>query len=477
MKISWPKLFVVLLGAGLIPALAETNSFLTFGPAFHEFPLTLSSGHRAEAGPIFYSEQSESQHTIAVPPLFSHVEDPGVDSEEMDILYPLLSYDRYGKESRFHILQVFSFAGGQSQDSSEQKRFTLFPFYFQQRSPKTEENYTALYPFYGTTKGRFFRDYIHVVMFPLYSETHKKDWVTRNYLFPIFHLRSGAVKGWQVLPLVGHEHRDPITKTNVYTDQPEIIPGHDHWFTLWPIFFKEKNQLGTTNEEHQLTILPFYNHVKSKTRELTSYGWPLGVTILDDNEKGFHEVGTPWPFIDFAHGTKNTKRVTPFFSQARNASQESNFYLWPVYKFNHFHSDALDYRRTRIMLFLYSDKTERNVVTGIAKTRKDFWPFYTATKDFDGNTRLQVLSILEPLLPNSKSIERNYSQLWSVWRSEKNAKSGATSQSLLWNLYRRDTTADTRKVSVFFGLFQKEATPDGTKWRFFYFPRTKEGAS
>ncbi len=431
-------------------------------------------GHRTEAaGPLFYSELSETQRTIAVPPLFSHVEDPDVESEEMDILYPLLSYDRYGKESRFHIFQVFSFAGGQSQDETQQKRFTLFPFYFQQRSPKPEENYTALYPFYGTTKGRFFRDYIHVIMFPIYSETHKRDWVTHNYLFPIFHLRTGAAKGWQVWPLVGHEHREPLMKLNSYTDEKEIVPGHDRWFSPWPIFFKEKHNLGTTNEESQLTILPFYHQIRSPNRDMTCYVLLFGATIIDDREKQFFEVGAPWPIIDFARGSKTINRVWPLFSRAHNEKQESNFYLWPVYKYNRFHSEPLDYKRTRIMFFLYSDRSERNTLTEKTNTRKDFWPLFTATKDFDGNQRLQVLSVLEPLLPNSKSIERNYSQIWSLWRSEKNGKTGATSQSLLWNLYRRDATAETKKVSVFFGLFQREVTPEGKKWRIFYFPVDK----
>ncbi|MDB6025076.1 MAG: hypothetical protein JWM68_1299, partial [Verrucomicrobiales bacterium] len=79
---SWFKVFVLSLCAGILPGRAETNSFAAFGPLFHEFPLTLSSGHRTEAvGPLFYSEQSDTEHTFAVPPLFSHVEDPGVESE------------------------------------------------------------------------------------------------------------------------------------------------------------------------------------------------------------------------------------------------------------------------------------------------------------------------------------------------------------------------------------------------------------
>ena len=71
------------------------------------------------------------------------------------------------------------------------KRFTLFPIYFQQRSPDPKENYTALASFYGHLRNRLFRDEIFFVMFPIYSETRKRDVVTENYLYPFFDLRHG----------------------------------------------------------------------------------------------------------------------------------------------------------------------------------------------------------------------------------------------------------------------------------------------
>ena len=77
---------------------------------------------------------------------------------------------------------------------------------------------------------------------------------------------------------------------------------------------------------------------------------------------------------------------------------------------------------------------------------------------------------MEPLLPNNKSIDRNDSPLWSLWRSEKNAKTGAASQSLLWNLYRRETAPETRKCSLLFGLFQYHSGAEGKRLRLFYVP-------
>jgi hypothetical protein len=78
---------------------------------------------------------------------------------------------------------------------------------------------------------------------------------------------------------------------------------------------------------------------------------------------------------------------------------------------------------------------------------------------------LQVLEVLEPLFPNNRTLPREYSPLWALWRAEKNPRTGATSQSLLWNLYRRETTGQSKKASLLFGLFQYQFTPEGGHWR------------
>jgi len=113
---------------------------------------------------------------------------------------------------------------------------------------------------------------------------------------------------------------------------------------------------------------------------------------------------------------------------------------------------------------------EKNTETGGSSRRADFWPLFTTRRDFDGNKSLQILALLEPILPNNKSIERNYSPLWSLWRSKKNAKTGAASQSLLWNLYHRETGPEAKKLSLLFGLFKYQSTPHGSQWRLFYVP-------
>ncbi len=456
----------------------STEDIFNAGPLFDDFELTLSLGHRTEIlGPLFDYEQKESQHQWAIPPLVSYTVDREIDYKEFDFLYPLVTYDRFGAEYRFQILQLFNFSGGQNVQEISRHRFTLFPIYFQQRSVDTNLNYTALMPFYGHLKNRFFRDEIFFVLWPGYVQSRKRDVVTDNYLYPIFHLRKGdALEGWQVWPLIGNEHKGVTTRTNGF-GEVETIGGHDKFFALWPIFFNQRTGIGTESPQRRQALLPFYSVLRSPHRDSSTYIWPF-FTYTDDREKKHREWDVPWPFIVVARGEgKTTTRFWPLFSRSHNETLESNFYLWPIYKYNRRHIAPSDRKRTRILFFLFSHNTEKNEETGQSLRRTDLWPLFTSRRDMDGNERLQILAVLEPFVPNNKSIERNYSPLWSLWRSERNARTGETSQSLLWNLYRHEAARETKKTSLLFGLYQYQSDPKGKRWRLFYIPFGKPGNS
>lgn len=447
----------------LLTLLARSVSAVDLGPIFDTFPLTLTEGERTEIlGPFFSKEKTTNDYGWTFSPLISVRKNPGVENTSVDVIYPLITHDRYGTEYRFQILQLFSIAGGNNQKQEQKKRFTLFPIYFQQRAPNPEDNYTAVLPFYGTVKNRLLRDRVHFILLPLYVSTEKRQVRTDNYLLPFFHVRRGpGLKGWQFWPVVGQEHKEITTKTNGF-NEIEIIPGHDKFFAAWPFFFRNDVGIGTTNQETQRIYLPVYASLKSPARDTTAYGFPLGFTKIVDREKDYREWGAPWPLVTFARGPgKTANRVWPFFGFAKNATLQSDFVAWPIYKYNRIQSEPLDRERMRILFFLYSDKTEKNTATGAFRRRQDFWPLFTARRDLDGNKRLQILAPMEPFFPGNESIERLYSPIWSLWRDEKNAKTGASSQSLLWNLYRRDQSKAEKKVSFLFGLFQYRAAEDG----------------
>lgn len=461
------------------PTSPSSNDWKHFGPLYDRYPAVSHSGYRVEfLGPLFGWEKSDSASLFRFSPALTLYKDESIPQREFDLAYPVITFDKFAREYRFQIMQLLSWSGGDALKGEGTKRTTIFPIYFQQRSPDPEKNYTAVVPFYGHLKNRLFRDEIFFVMLPIYLETVKRGVTTWNYLAPFFHLREGpGLKGWQFWPLVGNERKEITTVTNHWGDV-ELNPGHKKFFALWPLFFNETTGIGTTNEQKQLIAIPFYASTVSSNRTSRMYGLPLGYIHTIDRELHYEERDMPWPFVVFAHGPgKTTRRVWPFFGQAKSPILESDFYAWPIYKYNRITSDPLDRERTRILFFLYSDLSEKNTTNQTVLRRRDFWPLFTWRKDHQDNERLQILSLLEPLLPNNSSIERMYSPVYSIWRSETNAKTGASNKSFLWNLYRDEKRRDYRKQVALFGLFQREKTAVRTRWRVFFIPFTTQDRS
>jgi hypothetical protein len=457
----------------------SAGDWRNLGLIYDRFPTTFAAGERTEIlGPMFGFERAGRGSLFSFSPVFSLYRDSSIPQTEAELAYPILSFDKFGKEYRFQLFQVISFAGGESLKGGDKKRTTIFPFFFRQRSPNPEDNYTAFVPIYGRLKNRLFRDRVFFVLLPAYLQTEKRSVVTDNYLFPFFHKRRGpGLTGWQFWPLIGIEHKEVTTTTNNWGDLV-VSGGHDKLSLLWPIYFKNTLGIGTTNVQKQFVLLPLFTSQVASNRESRSYGFPLGFTHTIDREKKYEEKGMPWPLIVFANGEgKTTRRIWPLFSTAKTPTLQSAFYAWPIYKYNRITSAPLDRERTRILFFLYSDLVERNTTNNTALRRRDFWPLFTWRKDHKNNERLQVLSLLEPILPNNKSIERVYSPAYSIYRQEQNATTGDSSRSFLWNLYRSEKVGETRRTSAIFGLFQREKIADRTRWRLFFIPFGKKASA
>ncbi len=438
----------------------------------HEFPLTMTEGQRREIlGPLFSLQEKKTDREWTFCPLSSYRKDPVRDLTEFDLLYPILSYARYGHEYRWQLLQLFSISGGDDQQREQTTRSTVFPIFFKSKSPDPSSNYFAILPFYGTVKNRLSRDKMFWVAFPIYLQSWKKDVITRNFLFPIFHLREGNnLHGWQVFPLVGSERKGITTGTNRFGGV-ETSPDHKKSFVLWPIYVNFDQAMGTTNEVKNRLLLPIYSYVRTPQRDSTSFLLPFGPTFTNNKEKNYREYDFPWPLIGYARGEgKTMNRLFPLFSFAHTPTASSDYLLWPVYKKSSYKTDLVERERTRGLLFLYSSVNQTNTATARTFKRRDLWPLYTWRKETDGRIRLQVLAVVEPFVQENRRVERVYSPFYSLWRAERNPGTGHSSESLLWNLYRNDETPGGRKVSILFGLFRYERSPEGKTWKVFGVP-------
>ena len=104
------QLTLFALGVCLFAQVVGADS-LDAGLLYDDFNLTLAPGHRTEiAGPAFYFEEKETQKQWALPPLWSDTRDSATDSEEMDFLYPLLTWDG---SARNIVFKLFSCSASQ----------------------------------------------------------------------------------------------------------------------------------------------------------------------------------------------------------------------------------------------------------------------------------------------------------------------------------------------------------------------------
>lgn len=444
------------------------KSWINAGPLFETFPLTLRQGEGTEAfGPFFYEEEDQDDSIWGIPPLISYKTSHDGDRSELYVLPPLFTRRRYGEDVRWQLVQWINGSRQEQTEDPNLRRFNLFPFFFYQDATDPARDYWALFPLYGSLQNRFFRDEVDFVLFPGWLKTRKGSITTRNVLFPFVHFRDGpGLKGWQFWPLAGHEHREPTTRTNII-EEIEVVPGYDKTFALWPVYFRNRLGLGTDNPSRVDAALPFYYIERSAKRDYTSVLWPF-FSWSDDRAEGYKQWNAPWPLVSFAHGEgKTLKRVLPFFSVGHTKSFEGETYMWPLYRRRHLTTENMDRDRRQIAVLLYSDVREEIKGTGQVARRIDSWPLFTWRRDRQGNERLQALALIEPI-SRASIIERNWSPLWSVWRQERNATTGTSSQSLLWNLYRRDSVPGTTKGSLLFGLIQYEKSSAGRRWRLFY---------
>ncbi|MBX3734594.1 MAG: hypothetical protein KF791_18615 [Verrucomicrobiae bacterium] len=466
---GWLSLSLVLAAAGP----AWTDDWLDAGPFASSFPTLWESGWRQEGlGTLAWWQETPERISSGLAPLLSYEYSPVLDRERFDLLYPALTWRRSGGESRFQLAQVITWIHtGQQDEQDSYIHRTVFPIYFEQRSVSGTNDYLAVLPFYGHLRNRLFRDEIEFILFPIYSRTRKGAVVTRNYVYPVFHLRAGpGLAGWQFWPLYGAQEKEITWQTNLFGDRV-LSPGSNARFAVWPLFSHQRAGLGTTNEVLQTHLLPFYAIVRSPARDQTTVIWPL-FTRTEDRVAGYVEWGAPWPVIGWANGPgKTARRVWPFYGNIQAGTSRRNFLLWPVYLHRHIEDTAFERDRWRSFFFLYDDTLLRSRETGEYRRETGVWPFFSWRHDPTGREQLRVPALLENFVRNREALDRNYSPLWSVYRSERDPAKGAASQSVLWNFFRRDVTASEVRTACLFGLVQTRRGADGDRhWRLLWLP-------
>ncbi len=434
---GWALFCALLFGGGAFSAAAgaDEDSLLTWWPLVdyrHSPAADYSSLHLL--GPLFKYERKGAEVEYGVRPLFFHARDRDSQRHFSEYLYPLSSRQGEEGKKRYHVLHLLEYDFGQRAEGSDNE-FMLFPFLFY---GETEDrgDYFAFFPFGGKIYRRFWRDEIRFVLFPGYSRTLKKGTRTTNILWPIYARIEGENEhGTKLWPLYGYAE-----KTGVYRKR----------FVLWPFYFNEHLRLDGDNPEHREVYFPFYIKHDSPARTRRTWLWPFFSHVVD-REKDYEEWNTPWPLIRRASGSyKESRKYLPLYSYERTGSLERTWYLWPIYLRSRLTTEELIQERHRILYFLFANQEERLRLEGEEYVKKKWialWPLF-AYERRTGVSTFSALALIEPFFPENEGFRRNWSPLWTLYKTRWDNEGNEIS-TFLWNLYWKERRGEDLAFEVF----------------------------
>lgn len=387
------------------------------------------------------------------PFLYSSVYSPKENASAKEILWPIYSENVRGdyKSSRFLFWFWTDF---NTTDNASRNRHWLFPFFFW-GTAKTNEEYAAFFPFYGTIKEMYF-DEISFAMWPLWMKHKHGTQTTTSVFWPIYSKTEGRdMSSFRVFPFYGESHRK------------DKLDSH---FILWPIWnsatyygrnpgsswmlFPIAGHVDTENEERFLVLPPFF-----------SFAYGRGATPT------YRSLSFPWPLFQIWDNQEFHKRnFIPFYIHQWDdgGKLDTKWYLWPFINIREANRSNRTESSFSINPFYYSSKIFKNNNKEsdeiLIEDYMRIWPLYSSRKD------LNEKYIKIPDLTFSKRsgvLSRNILEFFTLYTYGNDKELNRTDHEFLWGLYTRGYGNNYSRTHIF-PFFNRRRDGDKTEWSILY---------
>ncbi len=436
----------VVLSAGLgLPRLAAGD--VDLAPLYQVERSVERTFHRALGPIIEWGHDAKGRRMWAFRPFFFRYEDMSRKYLSIDFLYPLVTYRRHGKSSRWRGILDLKVVYDVNDPNSAWQYYWL-PFYFRGRTPKGQK-YFAIFPFGGTIREVFGYELIKFWLFPFYLKTVTNNITATHWLFPIYvSVKGPGVRKWHIFPLFGYARRDGKWQST---------------FFLWPLFTWGRN-LDPDVKGRAWGLWPLYAHMyrrhlkKDEWFDNHTWLWPLFSVIRTHDAFQLH---LPWPFFCYSRGMKGpgSSRLWfwPLWGRTKTSKARTEFWLWPLYLDQRQKSSTV-YSRLRTIGLFWVQSISRNLKTGERKKATRFWPLLSSMSNSNGDRDFRMLHLYP--LRNNKLIENNFAPLWTLYRFRASAK--RFRHDLLWGLWQfQKLKGEHVEKHALFPLFSYKKSPDG----------------
>lgn len=441
--ISQWKYFLLFLFLGI----AEGCSTLSNGDRYNGFGPLFSFEEKGGfercdlAGPIFTHSEGPGRLEWGIRPFFYYLLDEKEDLELWEFLYPLGRY-RITKEERYlRFTPLISSMIDLREGTERPSDSGIFPLFW--GKDKEGNPYGGFFPFYGTFRNKFGRDYIRFIMWPVYSESIWGDTKKTSILWPIFSLTEGPGReGIKVWPLFGWDERED-----------EFF----NVFALWPIFFYQKADIKTERPSEFFSIFPFYVRSTKGSRWSTYFLWPFFHYEIDEAQ-GFMRWDIPWPILGRASSPEEESfHLWPIWGYKKRLDSQSYFLLWPIYQFKKERDAEKERVSHRFLLLSQYVKEFWNDEESAFFLR--VWPILYLKRSRDGEVRFHAPEII-PI--DDEGFDRNWGPILRPLRYQRD-RNGNEELNFLWGIYHYWMRNNRKQWDISFLISVKKYED---KWHF-----------
>jgi hypothetical protein len=475
---GFAKSLLFLLSLGLVAAqAAEVN----FWPAYvGDSPADPQrEGSWDAVGPLFFSQPVSAQNfdgavrAEGFRPFFIKLSDPEGKTLQAYSLYPIFSYRRMTDGYRWSVFELINhYETHDIPGDPAQRAFDLWPFYFSRDTGSADSSYHAVFPIAGAVKNRFGQDRLSWFLFPLYGRFEKNRVTTTTAPWPFIKVLSGEGNhGFELWPLFGYRAKEAS-----YREQ----------FYLWPLIYKNEQQLWSGQTNLKEGFLPFYAMVRNAEvhSEMFTpfFGYVDRVAPIH-----YHETDYLWPIWIQGRGDGYMiNRWGPFYTHSVIKGTDTKWVAWPFWKQKTWVDGALKHSKRQFFYFIYNETEQQSATNpSLPAARKaHYWPFVSFWDNGAGRRQIEVLSPLEVFFANNGPMRLSYNPFFALYRYNRIGP-GEIEQSALWKfityrnapserelhigpLYSSEATATEQRYTIGQGLFSWRRSSEGD-WHFSLF--------
>jgi len=233
------------------------------------------------------------------------------------------------------------------------------------------------------------------------------------------------------------------------------VAGHDRRFVMWPFYYKQHTTTSAQRIYSGIRVRCRFTISCARHTRFDDSAMAFFFSSIDDREKKYHEWHLPWLCSDRPGRGKTYHAFLSFYARrtagtnvppdASATTQESNFYLWPLYTYKRFHSDPV------------RPLSQPHFVFPLFRHHPEKYPEVISEEDFGlltltsaTTTQHQTAGPFHPgtYLPAEQkhraAILRRFIRFGGRRRILRRV---VPAKSLLWNLYRHQTTPDSKRNS------------------------------